>query len=62
MAYSSRILTPGAISSSFSSSSSNNHPIDQSPAGNYVYSPSTMSSSLGFFRIFSLKYEMKNRL
>jgi hypothetical protein len=60
IAYSSHIPTPGAISSSFSSS--NNHPPDQSPAGSYVYSPAVniapitpsaqyapMSTSLGLF-------------
>jgi hypothetical protein len=41
IAYSSHIPTPGAISGHFSSSSSsNNLPPDQSPSGNYVYSPS----------------------
>jgi hypothetical protein len=64
IAYSSHIPTPGAISGSFSSSS-NNHPPDQSPAGNYVYSPAVniapvtpsaqyapMSTSLGLFFFF----------
>ncbi len=38
IAYSSHIPTPGAIGGNFSSSSSN-HPPDQSPAGSHVYSP-----------------------
>ncbi|UJR38519.1 hypothetical protein I4U23_031185 [Adineta vaga] len=38
--YSSHIPTPGAAGGSFSSSSHNNGPPDQSPAANYVYSPS----------------------
>ncbi len=40
IAYSSHIPTPGASGSGFSSSN-NNGPPDQSPAGSYVYSPST---------------------
>ncbi|CAF3585929.1 unnamed protein product [Adineta steineri] len=38
--YSSHIPTPGASGGGFSSSSNNNGPPDQSPAGNYAYSPS----------------------
>jgi hypothetical protein len=47
LAYCSHIPTPSAIGNCFSSSSSsNNHPPDQSPAGNYVYSPSINITSV----------------
>ena len=75
IAYSSHIPTPGGIGSSFSSSSSSNHPNDQSSAANYVYSQATnlapitpsaqyapMSSSLGLFICFFSFFRRKQTL